>query len=388
MTRRPPPLQCPPPPESLPLEPGSSPVLERYLAEVTARMPGPARARAGIVAELRSGLLDAADAQRSAGLPPDRAAVAAISEFGDAAGIAAGFRAEIAARHARRVVLTLLVTGPLVGLLWIAEAGASHAGAQSGRPWPWAAPAPGLLVAVAVGVRSFRRIFRWNERLTRRAREAAPGSPGSGAPGTARWVPTGSACAWAPGRPCWAARHGEVLGDQRQDVFLLIGEVLPQCVAVRADRRGQRGRGPRRRRGHPAGTYRAASSRVPGHRLVLGFHPQHGLGLQVHPGQQQRPPGRPPRCGDDAGRLVSAKWRAMSRARPVFPAGTARTMRASRVISRRKTRCTTSISRVSGRVVVSVIVMALSLACPWSYRQLAGQLLDRLGVVLVATMAG
>ena len=41
-----------------------------YLAELTAQLPGPARARAGIMAELRSGLLDAADAYRSAGLPP------------------------------------------------------------------------------------------------------------------------------------------------------------------------------------------------------------------------------------------------------------------------------------------------------------------------------
>jgi hypothetical protein len=43
--------------------------VERYLAEVTARLPGPARARAGIVAELRSGLLDAVDAHRSPDSP-------------------------------------------------------------------------------------------------------------------------------------------------------------------------------------------------------------------------------------------------------------------------------------------------------------------------------
>ena len=181
MTWRPGPLECPLP-ESLPLEPGSSPALERYLAELTARLPGPARGRAGIVAELRSGLLDAAAAHRSAGLPPDRADVAAISEFGDPARIAGAFRAEIAARQARRVALALLVTGPLVGLLWIAEAASGHAGAQPGRPWPWAVPAPGLLLAAAVGVTAWAamigiastgRLTRWLPARPRRAPTAA-----------------------------------------------------------------------------------------------------------------------------------------------------------------------------------------------------------------------
>jgi len=46
-----------------------------------AARPGPG-ARAGIVAELRAGLLDAADAYCGVGLPADRAAAAAVSEFG------------------------------------------------------------------------------------------------------------------------------------------------------------------------------------------------------------------------------------------------------------------------------------------------------------------
>ena len=107
-------------------QPGAGDVpVDGYLAEVTARLPGPARARAGIVAELRSGLLDATDAHRSAGLPPAEAALAAIAEFGDPAQVSAGFRAEIAASQARRVAVSLLVTGPLVGLLWIATAAAA-----------------------------------------------------------------------------------------------------------------------------------------------------------------------------------------------------------------------------------------------------------------------
>ncbi len=166
-----------------PPEPGAGPALERYLAEVTARLPGPARAHAGIVAELRSGLLDAADAQRSAGLPPGQAGAAAISEFGDPAQIADAFRAEIAASQARRVAVTLLVTGPLVGLLWIAEAMASHLGIRPGLSWPWTGVSPGFhLVAVAVGVTACAamagiaatgRLSRWLPARPRRAPTAA-----------------------------------------------------------------------------------------------------------------------------------------------------------------------------------------------------------------------
>ena len=166
-----------------PPEPGAGPAVEGYLAEVTARLPGPARAHAGIVAELRAGLLDAQDAQRSAGLPPGQAGAAAIREFGDPARIADAFRPEIAASQARRVVLTLLVTGPLVGLLWIAEAMAAHLGIRPGLPGPWPGLSPGShLVAAAVGVTvcaamagiaATGRLSRWLPARPRRAPTAA-----------------------------------------------------------------------------------------------------------------------------------------------------------------------------------------------------------------------
>ena len=145
-------MSGPPPPE-----PGAGPAVEGYLAEVATRLPGLVRARTGIVAELRSGLLDATDAHRSAGLPQAEAALAAIREFGDPVQVAVGFRAEVAASQARRVAVTLLVTGPLVGLLWIATAMASHLSIPLAPPWPWTGLSPGLsvsfyLIAVAVAV--------------------------------------------------------------------------------------------------------------------------------------------------------------------------------------------------------------------------------------------
>jgi len=170
-----------------PAEPAAGPAVEGYLAELTALLPGPCRARAGIVAELRSGLADATDAHRSAGLPSAQAARAAIREFGDPARVAAGFRAEIAASQARRAAIALLVTGPLVGLLWIATAAASHLRIGLAPPWHWTGTVPGLgvgiyLIAAAAGVTAWGavlsiaatgRLTRWLPTRPRRAPTAA-----------------------------------------------------------------------------------------------------------------------------------------------------------------------------------------------------------------------
>lgn len=163
--------------------PGAGPAVEGYLDEVTSRLPGPRRAHSGIVAELRSGLLDATDAHRSAGLPPAEAAQAAIREFGDPAQIADGFRVEIAASQARRVAVALLATGPLVGMLWILTALASDASTI----WQWSGMSTGLrvgvqLIAVAAGVTGWAailsiaatgRLTRWLPAKPRRAPTAA-----------------------------------------------------------------------------------------------------------------------------------------------------------------------------------------------------------------------
>lgn len=125
-----------------------SPRIEAYLSEVAAALPGPARARDDILAELRSGLLDATDAYRAAGHPPDEAAAAASAEFGDPRQVAAAFRPELAARQARRTALTLISTGPLVGLLWAAAATASHIAIHRAPPWQWHGMPPATPIAI------------------------------------------------------------------------------------------------------------------------------------------------------------------------------------------------------------------------------------------------
>lgn len=122
--------------------------IESYLSEVAAALPGPARVRGDITAELRSGLLDAADAYRAAGHSPDEAAAAATAEFGDPRQLAAGFRPELAACQARRTALTLVTTGPLIGLLWAAAAMASHIAVHRAPPWQWRGMPPATSVTM------------------------------------------------------------------------------------------------------------------------------------------------------------------------------------------------------------------------------------------------
>lgn len=172
-------------------------LVDRYLAEVAARLPGPARARAGIIAELRGGLLDAADAHHDAGLPARAAAAAAIGEFGDPCQIAAAFRPDLALSQARHTALTLAAAGPLIGLLWAAAAVTSHIGIRHALPWQWAGAPPASPVAfplaaaaifIAVPVAAFTlavtgRLTRW-----------LPGRPRL-APGTAAITGLGAVAA-------------------------------------------------------------------------------------------------------------------------------------------------------------------------------------------------
>ncbi|HEX8131972.1 MAG TPA: permease prefix domain 1-containing protein [Actinomycetes bacterium] len=228
-------------------EPAAGPAIEGYLAEVTARLPGPPRAHAGIVAELRSGLLDATDAHRSAGLPPAEAAVAAIREFGLPARVADGFRAELAASQARRVALTLLVTGPLVGLLWIATALTSHLGIRPVLPWQETGLSPGLrvgmpLVAVAIGVTALAallgiastgRLTRWLPARPRRAPTAAAvaGFGAVGADGLGL-VLLAAQLATAPGK--LSVVPAAVAAAASLARILLAGRGARHCLTIRA----------------------------------------------------------------------------------------------------------------------------------------------------------
>lgn len=200
-----------------------------YLAEIANRMSGPARARGDIVAELGTGLADAADAYRAAGLGPAQAARAAIAEFGSPGQVADGFRGELTAASARRTALALMATGPLIGALWAAAALASHIGAQFAPPWQWASMPAGSRLAIhlagiafissiisaAFTVATTGRLTRWlHPRRARPPASAAFAASGTAAIDIVLLALLAATAASAPGRlaafPVAAAAAGSL----------------------------------------------------------------------------------------------------------------------------------------------------------------------------------
>jgi len=221
-----------------------APTVERYLAEVTALLPGPAKAHDGILAELRTGLLDAADSHRSAGLTAAQAAEEAVREFGDPGEVADGFRAEIAADQARRVVIVLLATGPVVGLLWIVTALAGHlpihvpSAEGPGMGLPLVALAVGVTVwAALLGIASTGRLTRWLPAEPRQAPTAAAvagfGAVGADALGLALLAVE---LATAPGRlsALLAMLLAATAATASVARLLFAGRAVCRCLAMRA----------------------------------------------------------------------------------------------------------------------------------------------------------
>jgi len=165
--------------------------VDAYLVQVAASLAGPPRARRDIVAELRGGLLDAAEAHRRAGLPAAAAAEAAITEFGAPRLVADAFRPELTARQARRVALMLVATGPLIGLLWITAALASHVASRYALPWQWPWPPP-LSAAVFLLAAGAVLVTAWS--------------------GLATVAATGRLTRWLPDRPRIAAATAATAG--------------------------------------------------------------------------------------------------------------------------------------------------------------------------------
>jgi hypothetical protein len=93
--------------------------LAAYLADLAARLRGPRRRRAAILAELSDGLDRAVQEHRAAGLPAGPAATAAIVQFGAPQAVADAFGGELATAYARHAIVWFIATGPLVGVWWL-----------------------------------------------------------------------------------------------------------------------------------------------------------------------------------------------------------------------------------------------------------------------------
>jgi hypothetical protein len=114
--------------------------LATYLSDVAAQLYGPRRRRAAILAELRDGLDLASEDNIAAGLSPERAAAAAITQFGAPEAVADAFSGELATAYARRTIALFIVTGPLVGIWWLLLL----------QPSPWRNGLIALLAAIPV----------------------------------------------------------------------------------------------------------------------------------------------------------------------------------------------------------------------------------------------
>lgn len=132
-----------------------------YVAALEAQLPAP------VVRELAAGLDETRDRYVGEGLDAEAAARAAMAEFGRPAEIVAAF---LQVSPVRRAARRLLVTGPLVGLCWVAVL-------VSDRSWTWPVPAlmpaaPGVVLASTIAlliVASFGTRYR----AVRRAGAAA-----------------------------------------------------------------------------------------------------------------------------------------------------------------------------------------------------------------------
>jgi HAAS domain-containing protein len=207
-------MTCPPPGRkdgAAGSGPAPGAVIEAYLSAVATGLTGPARGRGQVIAELRSGLLDAADAHRRAGLAPAAAVQAAVAEFGSPGQIAAAFRPGLAAGQARRVAVVLLATGPLIGLLWAAAARASHVGIHAVAPWYWAHLPPAAPVALQL-IAAVVPITVWTTLLT--------------------LATTGRLTRWLPPRPRLAPSAAAIAGFGAATADLILLAVLASQLAA------------------------------------------------------------------------------------------------------------------------------------------------------------
>ncbi len=104
------------------MNPAADNSIEAFLHAVGARLPGPGKQRAAILAELNDALLEATESYERTDLDRPQAVRLALREFGDPRVLAESFRPELIITRGRRSALTLLAAAPIVLALWIAAA--------------------------------------------------------------------------------------------------------------------------------------------------------------------------------------------------------------------------------------------------------------------------
>ncbi|GAB3408634.1 permease prefix domain 1-containing protein [Flindersiella endophytica] len=92
--------------------------IDSYVREVERLLPGDRGVRKDLIAELRDGLDDAAEAYRHSGLDGRLAELRAVRDAGDTDVVAASYHAELAASHGQRTAALIGLSLPAVVLAW------------------------------------------------------------------------------------------------------------------------------------------------------------------------------------------------------------------------------------------------------------------------------
>jgi hypothetical protein len=175
---------------------------EETLAELERRLPGPRRWREDVLAEIRDGLHDAAEAHVDAGSEPGEAERRAIDDFGSVDAVAFALRRGAVVRRGRRTAALACVPAVL-GPMWDAgwRAASWSAWRQSStraRRWP---RSPASRCGGSCAVRCRRPLRR--SPLACLARD----SPSASAPWRSRWWQAAGPCPMAVSVWRSSARH-------------------------------------------------------------------------------------------------------------------------------------------------------------------------------------
>jgi hypothetical protein len=119
------------------------PVIERYITDVSARLPGPRRWRAAVLDEIRDSLLEGMDAHYRATADPAAAALHAVAEHGAADQVASAYAPEVAVAWGRRAGLLSLGIVPAMAIVW-------NLALRAGPPSQWQPSGVGLHLAATV----------------------------------------------------------------------------------------------------------------------------------------------------------------------------------------------------------------------------------------------
>ncbi|WP_329619951.1 permease prefix domain 1-containing protein [Streptomyces sp. NBC_01255] len=92
--------------------------LDGYVAELTAALHGPARAKTRLIEEIRGGLADTADSHAEQGSPYPDAIRAAVREFGTVEELVPSCQRELTLAQARHTARAVALTAPFLIACW------------------------------------------------------------------------------------------------------------------------------------------------------------------------------------------------------------------------------------------------------------------------------